>query len=123
LRVPDGCALRTLLLRRGYDIGRRYSELLGLDRGPARRRYLEHARVIERVDARIELGIGPHRLQFHRADRIRVCRLLDVHRAADRRHDAGPFIGLAIARPNDIENFLEALAALRPSLHDLDAVE
>ena len=36
---------------------------------------------------------------------------------------AGPLVGLAVARPGDIEDFLEALAALGPAFDDLDAIE
>ena len=36
---------------------------------------------------------------------------------------AGPFVGLAVAGPDDVEGLLEALAVLRPALDDLDAVE
>ena len=97
--------------------------LRGLDRRPARRRNLEHAGIVERRNARIELGIGPHGLQFDRADAVRVRGLFDVDRVSDRRHDPGPFVGLAVTRPGDVEDFLEALTALGPALDDLDAIE
>ena len=122
-RVPDRRRPGALLHRRRHDLGRRDPERGGLDRGPARRRDLEHAHVVERVEIGVEVGIRPGGLELHRSDRVRVARLLDVHRAADRRHRTGDGVGLPAPRPRDVVDLLEALAALRPALHDLDPVE
>ena len=67
------------------------------------------------MQAGIELGIGPHGLQFGGTDAVGVGRLLEIHGALDRREPARPLVGLAVARPDDIEDLLEALAVLASS--------
>src|SRR6516225_3419644 len=75
------------------------------------------------MQAGIEFGIGPHRLEFHRTDAVGVSGFLEVHRALDRRDAAGPLVRLADARPGDVENLLEALTARAPALNDLNAIQ
>src|SRR5262245_57779698 len=75
------------------------------------------------MQTRIELGVGPDGLELHRADRVRVRGGLDIHGATDPRYHAGPFVGLAVTRPDDVEGLLEALPVLRPAFDDLNAIE
>ena len=122
-RVPDRRAPGAFLPRQRHDVGRRQPGLDRLDEGPARRGNLQHARVVEGVLARVEVRIRPHRFELGRTDAVGVGGLVEVHRALDRRHAAGPLVGLAIAGPRDVVDLLEALAALCPALDDLDSVE
>jgi hypothetical protein len=104
------------------SVGSPARELLGLDGGPARGRDFQHPGIIESILARVELRIGPHRLELDGTDAVAVARIGDVDRAADRWDLAGK-VRLAVIHPRDVENLLEALAALGPTFHDLDAVE
>ncbi len=84
-RVPDRRGPGAILDGRRHVARRRHAQGLGVVGGPARGRNLQHPGIIEGVQARIELRVGPYRLQFHGADRVRVGGVLDVDRIADRR--------------------------------------
>src|SRR6185369_10004866 len=90
---------------------------------PARRRDLDHPRVVERALRRIERRVGPDGDQLGRADRVRPRRAADVDRVADGRHLAVR-VARAIPAPRDVVYLLVHAAVLvEPALHDLHAVE
>ena len=71
----------------------------------------------------VELWVGAHLLQFHRADSIRVARVLSIHPAPNWLEFPGRWIRLAIAGSDHVVDFLEALATLASAHNDLNAIE
>ena len=121
--VPDGRTPGALLACERHHVGRWNPGLHRLNKGPARRGDFQHARVVERMQAGIELGIGPDGFEFRRAHGVGVGGFLQVHGALDSRYSARPLVGLAVAGPDHVEDLLEALSVLGPAFDDLDAVK
>ena len=82
-RIPDRRGPGAVLHRRGDEARRRDAELLRVVRRPSWSRDLQDPRVVEGELAQVEVRVGPHRLQFHRADGVGVRRVLDVDGIAD----------------------------------------
>src|SRR5262249_24504911 len=106
-----------------YDIRRWNACLYPLYESPAGRGNFQHASVVERMQAGIELGISPYGLEFRRAYIVSVGGFLQIYRALDRRDSARPLVGLPVTGPGSVEDLLKTLAVLRPALDDLDAIE
>ena len=62
--VPDRRCVRAILDTGRGAIGDGHTEAEGIVGGPARFRNFQHARVIKRVQSRIEIGVGPHGAQL-----------------------------------------------------------
>ena len=45
-----------------------------------RGRYFQNAGIVEGMQAGVELGIGPHRLQLNCSDRVRIGGILNINR-------------------------------------------
>src|SRR6187401_2835259 len=67
-RVPDRRRVGPLLESHRRARQRRVAEALDVVGGPARRRDLEHAQVVERALRGVELGVLPHAVELRRAD-------------------------------------------------------
>ena len=91
---------------------------------PARRRYLDHARIVEGFLLGIEIRIGPDCGEFGSADGVCPVRGFQVNCVADRCFAAAVLAYLAAVRNSYIINVLLGLAFfIQPSLDDLHAVE
>ena len=82
-RVPDR--------RRVGALGRRHrgflrhcdAEIFRVIGGPARRRYFDHAHIVERAQSRIEVGVLPDRDHLARANRVGPRRVRNIYGVAN----------------------------------------
>src|SRR5262249_43312582 len=94
-----------------------------LDQGPTRRGNFENARVVESMQAGVELRISPNRFEFRRAGRVSVSGFLEVDSALNCGNSVSPFVRFAIAGPGHVENLFKALPILAPAFDNLDAIK
>jgi hypothetical protein len=99
-RVPDRRRPGTFLDRRWQALRYLDAERYGVAGTPARRRDLDHPRVVERVPRRLEFRIGPRRRKLRGPDAVVVRGLRRVDGVADRRQ-AAVRVGLPVAAPDD----------------------
>ena len=123
-RIPDGRGVGAVGDRHRHVVGHLDAVTLLVVGGPARRRDLDHAHVVERALRRIERRVLPVRRQHRGADGVGVGRVRHVHGVADRGLAAAIRADLAPAGDRHVEDALLRLAVLaEPALDDLDAVE
>ncbi len=83
-RIPDRRCIGTVLHDHSHIIRHLYLEKLSIVGGPARLGYLNHAHVVKRALLGIEFRIDPVGRKQRITDRVRVARIRDVYRTADR---------------------------------------